>query len=153
MRLTATGLIFLVIRLVRILARRRLDGLQEGLGTHRDGANAAGSILHGTIGAHHDGPFAEGRGQSAQLVVRRCRGPGENHLDSAAHWGAARPSGAVEHHGERIGQIARDASHQRQERGPPGLETLALARSQIGIAANDVVAVDQPAHRRGDGLS
>ena len=153
MRRTTAGPIFLLILLIRILAPRRLDGLQEGLGTDRDGANAAGSILHGTIGAHHDGPFPEGRGESAQLVVRGCRGSGEDHLDPAAHWGPTRPSGAVEHDRERIGQIARDASHQHQERSPPSLETLALARSQIGIAANDVVAVDEPAHRRGDGLS
>jgi hypothetical protein len=152
-RLTAAGLIFLVIRVVRILARGRLDGLQEGLGTDRDGANAAGSILYSAIGAHHNGPLAESRGQSAQLVVRGSRGAGEDYLYPAAHWSTARPSGAVEHDGERIGKIARHASHQRQERGPPGLETLALARSQFGIAANDVVAVDEPAHRQGNGLS
>ena len=48
-----TALLTLVARVARDLA--------DSFTVVFDGANAAGSILHGTIGAHHDGPFAEGR--------------------------------------------------------------------------------------------
>ena len=55
---------------------------------------------------------------------------------------------AVEHDGELVARVAVSPGQEAQQRRPSRLETLSLVGAQVGIAADHVVAVDEPAHQR-----
>src|SRR5207245_8245760 len=147
--LVGLGLVFFVI--VLLWLRRRRQCSEESIGADDGAAGTARRVPHRPVRGHDGGARAELTCQAREHVVGLVGRAREDHLDLAARGARARRWSAVEDHREAVALCPRDVSDEAEQRRPPGLEALRLVRPEVGVATDDVVAVDEPAHQRGRG--
>jgi hypothetical protein len=137
------GLVLVVVRVVAAAASTA-HGVEE-LFRRDDGTTGAPArVLHATVGRHDDAPRAGRARQPLEHVVGGLGRAREDHGDLSLG-GRCSSGRAVENDREVLARGARDTGQEMEQRRPAGLEALRLTRPQIGIASQDVVAVEEPA--------
>src|SRR2546422_956809 len=111
-------------------------------------AGAARCVPHCPVGGHDRRARTELARHPYQHVVDLLGRAREDHLHltSGRRWAGGRS--AVEDDREPVAPCPRGLRHEAEERRPPGLEALLLVGPEVRVPTDDVIAVDEPAHRR-----
>src|SRR5258705_13115928 len=139
----------IVLRFGRIRARRafrNFERFQKLRGRQHRAPGPAGGVLDLPIGADDDGAVSQLPREPHQLIVGRQRRAREEHANASRRRRAAGQTGPVEHNREIVPRGAGGPPDESHERSPSRFHALGLSSPEVGIAPDDVVAIDEPPH-------
>src|SRR5207244_1603879 len=121
--------------------------VQTLLGADDGAAGAARCLAHRPVGGHGRRARAQLAREPCQHVVGFFGRAREDHLQLASRRRRAGGRSAVEDDREPVAPCPRHSRDEAEQRRPPGLEALRLLGPEVRVPTDDVIAVDEPAHR------
>src|SRR3989442_5855000 len=127
----------------------RLGGqrFQKLVGADDGAAGAARCVPHRPVGGHDRRARAELAREPCQHVVGLFGRAREDHFHLTSRRRRAGGGSAIEDDREPVAPCPRGPRAEADKSRPPGLEALRLLGPEVRVATDDVIAVDEPAHR------